>query len=183
MKIASWKFFVAGLFLGPLTHAYAIDGNVVPPVIPGFGISIATLFLQPDASNLNYAVKTEPLPVPAPSWTQELIDTSFHPAIDVGLQYIFSNQVDQIKIDWLYLNTDNTASDSATGTTSITPPYYFGPGAQALSGSSASSSVQFNVNNVNLIFEHSQVIHPKTGLIPHLLYLKTSKSKKQTLEM
>jgi hypothetical protein len=56
----------------------------------------------------------------------------------------------------LHFNSSDSASVSASGSTSIAPPYYFGPNAQGeIIGSRATSSVKFNVDNVNLLFSHA----------------------------
>lgn len=141
-----------------VTTTLLLITEIAPATVPttpsGFGFTIEGLYLQPSSNNLNYAVSTEPLPVPAPSWTQNYINPDYQAAFRMGLQYTLANSVDQIKIDWLYVNTADNASVSAGGTTSVTPPYYFGPGAQALRGTSAKSNVIFNINDVSVSIDH-----------------------------
>ncbi len=131
------------------------DGSVIPPGTPGFGISLTGLDLQPNANNLTYAIFTNPLPVDHPNWAQEEVKTTFHPAFDFGLNYMMADGVDQVHLDWLHFSSSNDASvvgDGATG--SVSPPYWFGPGAQFTGAMNASSTAKFNVDNIDLVFQH-----------------------------
>lgn len=154
---------IAGLFFTlslPICHA----GNITWPdtnfnnnnnTNPSkFGISLTGLALQPNASNLDYAVHTSPLPLTIPSWTQQYVTPGFSGAVDVGFLYQLEGGDNALHLNWLYLDTKDSASDTATGSESVAPPYYFGPGAQALRGSSASSDVIFQLHDVNLYFSH-----------------------------
>ena len=124
------------------------SSNTIPTLPNGFGISLTGQVLAPGADNLIYAVHTKPLPLPDPSWTQEIVDPNFHPSFTLGFLYTFSSHVDQLKLNWLYLNTSDNASNNATGAESVAPPYAFGPLAQALRGSSANSTAKFKVDDV-----------------------------------
>ncbi len=148
---------------------YAENINKAPTIPPGFGISITGLYLKPGANNLVYAVHTKPLPLPDPNWTQETVKPDYHPGFNAELLYTFLSHMDQLKLNWLYLpETSDKASDSATGTESVAPPYYFGPGAQELRGSSANSTAKFTVNDVNLIYDHIININHSFQLIPFI---------------
>lgn len=147
-------------------YAYA-GGEEMPQDSSGqFGMSITNLYLKPGADNLVYAVHTKPLPVPDPSWTQETIQPGWQPTFAVGFNYIFPDQKDQIKLDWLYLNSVDSASNTATGSESVAPAYYFGPLAQNLRGTTANGSVQFNLNDVRLVFDHTFTINHYLQLDP-----------------
>ena len=125
------------------------------PAKSSWGASFTALYLQPGANNLTYAVHTKPLPVPAPNWYQDTVKPNHHFAFDLGLHYQFADQVDEIKADWLHFSsTDSDSVAKGSGVNSIAPPYYFGPLAQALLGTSASSTVKFNLDNANLVFAH-----------------------------
>ncbi len=129
--------------------------NMIPSATPGFGITFTALYLQPSASggNLNYAVYTSPLPVVSPSWQQQSLKPNYQPTFDLGLQYTLADGVDQLLADWLYFNSNTDASITSDGSHSVAPPYAFGPGAQ-VSGGSASSNAHFQLNNVNMVFNH-----------------------------
>lgn len=136
------------------TSVFAVTTSNIPPIAPGFGLGLSGDFLKPDANNLVYAVHTKPLPLPDPNWTQEAIDTNYHPTFAVDFLYTFASQIDQVKLNWLYLSSSDSASASATGSDSVAPPYAFGPLAQQLRGSAADSKVRFKVNDVNFIYDH-----------------------------
>jgi len=158
MKQSFLKPLIAATLLTTgIATAYA--GNIsnisnIPPTASGFGISLTGLYLQPNASNLEYAVYTSPLPGPAPTWKTINLDPSYQPGFDIGLQYTFSTRADQIKLDWLHLYTSDTDSASASGHTSIAPSYYFGPFAQALFNSNAKNKTKFYVDNANFVYDH-----------------------------
>ncbi len=147
--------YVAAIALGLCTiTSYADSTNTIPNVLPGLGISIAGLALQPGANNLVYAVHTKPLPVPDPNWTQESVSPGFHPAFTLGFIYTNANRQDQLKLNWLFLSTSDNASNAASGSDSVAPPYAFGPLEQRLRGSYAKSKAQFDVSAINLIYDH-----------------------------
>ena len=134
--------------------AYAGVESNIPPAPARYGISVAGLFLMPGAGNLQYATYTEPLPAPVPTWKSKIVDPNFSPGFELGFLYTLASKKDQIKVDWLYLNTSDTDSGNASGSASIAPPYYFGPTAQDLFRSSAVGSARFNINSVNVVFDH-----------------------------
>ncbi len=149
------KLSLLSLALGACISAYADNNSTIPTTTPGFSVSITGLYLEPNASNLNYAVYTTPLPAPSPNWQQENVNPEFSPAFDLGVQYTLADTVDQLSLDWLYVSTSDSSSVGPAGpNTSYAPPYYFGPYAQALINSTANSTVKFDVDDVNLAFGH-----------------------------
>jgi hypothetical protein len=155
MKQTLLKLSSLVLAFSTLSIAHADDSSVIPTTTPGFTVSLTGLYLEPNASNLNYAVYTTPLPVPAPNWQQEYINPGYGPSFALGIQYTLADATDQLDLDWLHVNTNNSASVGSNGAgTSVAPPYYFGPLAQLLVDSAASSTANFNVDNVNLDFGH-----------------------------
>ncbi len=127
----------------------------IPVTTPGFSISVSGLYLQPNADNMTYAVYTTPLPLTTPNWQQLTVKPSYHGAFDLGLMYNFCDPTNHANLDWLHLNTrDSDSYSTSTPGTSVAPPYYFGPLAQALVGTSASSTANFDIDNVNLVFGH-----------------------------
>jgi hypothetical protein len=130
------------------------DSSRIPTIPAGFGLDLTGLFLAPGANNLVYAVHTKPLPGPDPNWIQETVDPNYHFTFDIGMQYTFASHIDQIKLNWLYLNSSDDASASASGSDSVAPPYYFGPLAQQLRGTSANSTAKFKVDDVNMVYDH-----------------------------
>jgi hypothetical protein len=151
------------LLLNTLMGAYAGTYQNVFNAPARYEVSITGFYLQPGASNLVYAVHTEPLPITTPNWIQEYVDPNYHPAFNIGLAYHLNDEAEKLKIDWLHLDSSDYASANATGTASIAPPYYFGPLAQQLRGTFADSNAKFKVDNVNILLDHlfsiSEVTH------------------------
>lgn len=137
-------------------NGYANTNKEIYGRSDGFDVSIEGLYLQPGANNLTYAVHVQPLPLPAPNWSQESVNPDYQPAFKLALDYWLMGHRDRVKIDWLHLNTNDKATAiSDSGTNSIAPIFYYGPLAADLVGTSADSRVKFDVDNINIIFDHS----------------------------
>ena len=146
------KLSILGFALTSSFSTYAAN-STIPSATPGFSFSVTGLYLQPNASNLEYAIFTQPLPLPAPNWSQVTLKPGYRPAFDLAVQYNFEDPANQVNLDWFYIHTDDSDSFSTSAAnTSVAPPYYFGPLAQALTGTFADSDVKFDVSNVNLTF-------------------------------
>lgn len=142
-----------------------------------WSMSLTGLYLQPNASNLDYAVFTKPLPLTTPNWSQITLKPDYHPAFDLGLEYHFADAVNKLNVDWFYLSTkDSDSFQAGDPNSSVAPPYYFGPLAQALVGSDANSKVKFEVSNVGVSLAHlislgkSLQLNPFIGI--NVAYLK-----------
>ena len=154
MKNGLLKLSTITLLLG-CSAAYASDAaSVIPAQKPGFAVSITGLYLQPIASNLEYAVFTTPLPLPAPNWQQEVVNPSYSGAFDLGLQYNLINGKENVQLDWLHFSSKDSDSAGSGPYTSVGPTYYYGPAEQFLLNTSANSTVKFKVDNGNLVFSH-----------------------------
>lgn len=153
MKYGLLKLSAITLAFGCST-VQACDVSVIPVQKSGYAISITGLYLQPNASNLLYAIHTTPLPLQAPNWEQKVVDPSYSGAFDLGLQYNFCNNVENVQFDWLHLNSKDSASANSTSETSVGPSFYYGPAEQFILNTSANSTVKFNIDNVNAIFGH-----------------------------
>ena len=91
------KASLLSVSLALLSAAYADGDSTIPAQSSGFGIALTGLYLQPGASNLDYAVNTHPAPpASAPTWEQELVDPKYKGAFDLNLNYVMQDQVDQI---------------------------------------------------------------------------------------
>lgn len=158
MKHLSERTFLLGLlsvFSISVCAGGATDSSMIPARTPGLGASITGLYLQPNANNLEYAVYTVPLPLPAPNWYQQLVKPDYAGAFALGLHYNFADLTHQMKLDWLHFDHSDSASFSATEpNTSVGAPYYYGPAEQFLLNTTANSAVKFNVDQVNLVFGH-----------------------------
>lgn len=165
------KIALSAMFaLSCYTAAYASDSHINKSTPTStFGGSITGLFLQPNANNLQYAVYTTPLPLPAPNWYAQTVKPAYRASFDLELDYHFANGTDQIALDWLDFRSNNNAQFAATEpNTSVGPTYYFGPAEQFLLNTSASSSVKFIVDDVNLVAKHLVTISQPIQIEPFL---------------
>lgn len=154
MKYGILKFSTITLLLG-CSAVYASDAaSMIPAQKPGFSVSIAALYLQPSANNLQYAVFTTPLPLPAPNWQQRAVTPNYTGAFDLGIQYNLANGRDDLKFNWLHFASKDSASAGSMPNTSVGPSYYYGPAQQFILNTSANSTVKFDVDNGNLVFGH-----------------------------
>jgi hypothetical protein len=177
MKNGFFKLATLTVLLGSsLAQAQSTVNSVIPLQKPGLSLSITGLYLQPSASNLGYSIFTTPLPLPAPNWKQKVVNPGYTGAVDVGLQYnLFSNS-DNVKLDWFYLSSKDSASATSVPNTSVGPAYYYGPAEQFLLNTSASSTAKFNVNGGSMVMAHlfnvtnHVQIEPFVGL--NVTYLK-----------
>lgn len=142
--------------------------SIIPSQTPGLEGSITGLYLQPNANNLEYAVYTVPLPLPAPNWYPKLVNPDYDGAFAVGLHYNLADKTDQMNIDWLHFNSSDSGSFTPTEpNTSVGPPYYFGPNQQFQQNTSANSQVKFNVDYVGLVFGHFINLTDKIKIRPY----------------
>lgn len=153
MKFALSKLSIMTLALG-CSAVFASTTSVIPTQNPGFSVSITGLYIQPSASNLDYAVFTTPLPLPSPNWKQKIVNPNYSGAFDLGLQYNLMNGNENVKLDWLHFSSDDSAHANSSPYTSVGPVYYYGPAEQFLLDTGANSTVKFNTDDVNLVFGH-----------------------------
>jgi hypothetical protein len=156
------------LALSCYTTAYGshIKQNMPTSTITG---SITGLFLQPSVNNLQYAVYTTPLPLPAPNWYAQTIKPEYSASFDLELDYHFANGTDYIALDWLDFRSNDKAQFAATApNTSVGPTYYFGPAEQFLLNTSANSSVDFVVDDVQLVAKHSVTLSQPIQIEPFI---------------
>lgn len=161
-----------GCFIVNTSHA----ASIIPIQKPGFALSITGLYLEPSASNLEYAIFTTPLPLPAPNWQQKVVNPAYSAAFDLGLQYNLINGRENVKFDWLHFHSKDSANAYSTPATSVGPVYYYGPAEQFLLNTGANSSVKFNIDNGSVIFSHLIDLSNNIQIIPFIgfsaVYLK-----------
>lgn len=154
MKNGSLLLSTLTVMLG-CSATYATDAaNIIPTPKPGYTLNITGLLLEPSASNLVYAIHTNPLPLPAPNWSQEVVNPAYSGALNLALQYNFNDSSNNVKFNWMYLGSNDGDSAGSTPLTSIGPDYYYGPANQFLLNTAANSSVRFDISNGNLVFGH-----------------------------
>jgi len=139
------------------TEGAVPDDNLIlaiPDLKPGFGAEAAILWLKPGASNLNYVIWNQGTPVQSPSWAERELNTSFSPAFEVGLRYIFPKAGGKdARVNWTHLNSSTSDSVTAPGGTSgifLGTDYDIGP--PAIPIQHATGNVRFNYDVINLDF-------------------------------
>lgn len=122
------------------------------------GFHITFLMLQPESSNLNYAVFVHGPQPNSPQWNYQYVRPGFSPAFDVGYDYFFNGIINNISVDWHHLNSsdDNQIQANpnlpANATEFVAPPYDVGP--QLFANKHASSNVKFYFDRVNVDAGH-----------------------------
>lgn len=120
----------------------------VPMFRPAWGFDLAVLALKPGASNLNYVIYNQGLPLQSPSWYEKELRPGYAPAFALGAHYNFSEGKD-VSLNWTHLNTSTTASVGADTTSYfLGPDYEIGP--TGIPIRNASGKVRFQYDVVNL---------------------------------
>lgn len=116
----------------------------------GFEVSIAALWLQPAASNLNYVILNNELPTLSPRWVEQEVKPSLTPAFELGLRYIFPNSSNKdINLNWTHLSTDNSDTTNADNVKFfLGPDYEIGPAGIPIRH--AKGKAEFNYDLINL---------------------------------
>lgn len=111
------------------------------------------LYMQPGASNLEYATLISPLPVPTPNWANQAITPDFSPGFNVGLRYLVPESGNDIQVGWSHLETSDGASVDAEPDQFLGPSYEIGP--DAFLYLRARGKVDFGWDSVNLDIGHT----------------------------
>ena len=165
-KLTLSVMFALSCYAATSASSSSLDKDMKAPFVGG---GITGLLLQPSANNLQYAVYTTPLPLPAPNWYPKTVNPEYRASFDLELNYHFADRVDQIALDWLHFNSTSNANFAATiPNTSVGPTYYFGPAEQFLLNTSARSSVKFVVDDVGLVVKHLIVVSKPIQVEPFL---------------
>jgi hypothetical protein len=138
------------------------EPNPCTPLIPEcrsvmFELYGEFLYLQPNGSDLAYAVEAIPfdtsLAVPAisPNWRVFEVDPSYHPAFEIGIKSFFTNSKTNLAINWERLHTDDSASETVPLTRNMIGPLFdIGPNSTAYS--SAKGKATFEFDEAHLVF-------------------------------
>lgn len=153
MKGNGLRLILLGLALelGLLSAVFAEDDLFemsTPDLAPGLELNTSALFLRPTGSNLDYAILTNSLSGPSPSWDIQSIKTRYKPGFNLGATYVFPNSWNDIQLNWSHLNTKHTNSVIADTTQFVAPFFQVGPDASTLR--EAKGKAKFNYDIVNL---------------------------------
>lgn len=131
------------------------SNSLIPNLTPGFELSAAPLYLQPNSNALDYAILASPFnpevasPIESPSWQVESIDPNYHFGFDVGIRYVFPDSVYDVMLDWTYLNTTDSDSVHADPTQFVGPAYEIGPDAGSIREADAEATFAFDSLNLD----------------------------------
>lgn len=109
---------------------------------------VKALYLQPTASNLNYAAKATTLPALSPDWAISEIKPDYHWGFDVKLDYIFCERNLNIALSWDHFYSKDFASRELPPVDLIGPFFEVGP--EAFTFKNAFGEVVFDYDSVNL---------------------------------
>jgi len=125
---------------------------IIPDLKPGFGFTIAALWLKPGASNLNYVIYNKGLPLQSPSWTEQELHPSYSPAFELGLRYVFPNTSGaDATLDWTHLYSNTSSSVAADGTSYfLGPDYEIGPSGIPIRNATGNVKFRYDVINLNI---------------------------------
>lgn len=112
------------------------------------------LYIQPSSDNLKYATFVAGNQPYSQSWHYLEITPSYHPAVELGLNYAIKDTLYSAGISWMFLNSnDSSSKQAATSIDTATiefvgPPYEMSPPVFGIK--SVNSTVNFDYNNVLL---------------------------------
>jgi Legionella pneumophila major outer membrane protein precursor len=129
----------------------AVDAESWKPR-PHFEVSGSLLYLQPGAGDLEYGTLITPLPLVAPTWTNQALKPDFSPTFRVGLRYM-PTETDDIQLNWTHLSATANASVFAAPTQMVGPPYLIGP--ESALYQNANGTVRSAYDAVNLDGGHT----------------------------
>lgn len=117
------------------------------------------LFLQPNSSNLNYAVEAIGLdpdiavPAVSPNWKVKEIDPHYHSGFEVGTAFLFRNTNMGIRLNWERLHAHDKDSFTASSAAGYMVGPFFDIGPNSSSYKVAKGKVRSHFDGVNLNYE------------------------------
>ena len=121
-------------------------------MLPETGITVGAVFLQPAASNLDYAVLGFPLPAQSPHWNVAILKPGLTTGFDLGGRYHLKQSDNDVRINWTHVSTQDSASTIAGENEYVMPLFQAGPSA-GLSfdnpSQQARATAQFNYDIIN----------------------------------
>jgi hypothetical protein len=122
-----------------------------------FEVDFQALWMQPTASNLDYAAQANPfdfsVPVPpiSPNWVIHEISPDYHFGFDVGVAGICHGTSSTLALNWERLHTSNDHNSTNPPSTSMVGPFFeIGPDSSFYK--KAKGSVHFHFDEVSLDF-------------------------------
>lgn len=94
---------------------------------PGFEFDVTYLYLKPTADDIDFVSLTTPGPINSPDWNVKSVKPRFISAFDMGVGYVFPNCGNDLKVNWLHFQANNSNSFSVSGTDFAAPFFSVGP--------------------------------------------------------
>lgn len=128
------------------------------PLSERIDIHATLLYLQPESTNLKYAVFVAGTQPYQQSWHYQTLRPDFSPAFELGLTYRTEAPGYQANVEWLHLqSSDSDFKQAAEGTALsniefVSPPFEVGPPVFGIKR--ADSTVNFSFDKVDINLEH-----------------------------
>ena len=124
----------------------------------GYNLYGEVLFLQPNGSNLYFAVQAHPFDsaitthIVSPNWFEYEFSPAYHPGFEVGAELLFKNMNMKLTANWEWLHGDDRASQSVTPATMpmIGPIFDIGPNSAEYKDAKATAQFRFDAANLLL---------------------------------
>ena len=116
------------LFTIQVSHAttgqdFQNQSVTIPKLETRYEFNIAALFLKAGASNLNYVINNNGLPLQSPEWYEKEIQPKYKPGFELGARYNFASTCGTYAVlNWIHLYSSTTTSIAAAGDN-----YFLGP--------------------------------------------------------
>jgi hypothetical protein len=127
-----------------------INPVYIPETTHRFEVTFDPMLLKPGASNLNYVIYNNELPVQSPKWYEQELKPKYNFAFELAGKYMFP-QSRYLSLDWTHMKSTNTSSSVAAPSASyfLGPDYQIGPAGTAVRTSSGSVDFYYDVVNLN----------------------------------
>jgi len=162
MKPTNTKYLLLGSILQTVftfsAQAQAVFADVdplfvtVPRFAKSYEINASLLYFQPTSSSLDYAILTNPLPLPTPQWRIKTVKPGYDANFNIGLAYAIDNTANDLQLSWTHTDFSDSRSvtASAVNPTQFTGPFYeIGPDAGTIRQGRGRAKFRYDVVNLD----------------------------------
>lgn len=163
MKTVRIFLILIMLFMFPRLYAYQTfdpycDVFLASPPYT-FDLQFRALALQPNSSNLHYAVEATSLPSVSPQWNIFDIHPKYHFGFDLQLEAIIHTRQTKIITNWEHVHSSDSAFHTVLLPTNMVGPF-FEIGPDASDYKRAQGAVTFHFDTFNLTYGQYMIIGP-----------------------
>lgn len=151
-KMKSVVLFSLSLFAFPAMSA-SLPANQLNPshLKSGFEYTLGAAYLKPGASNLNYVIYNNGLPLQSPSWNEKEIQPVYSVGFDLGLRYVLPDESNQdVNLTWTHLSTRDSTSVTAPAGVFLGPDYQIDPNAIPIRAAQGIAKFKYDVVNLDV---------------------------------